>query len=311
MSAPSRVKWVALFSGQGNQRAEHVRRLRASLQGELADAWQRALASIDIAAETLDDRALLRNRVAQPTLVAWQVSAYAAIANALPPPVLVAGYSVGEIAACSAAGGYDVRAAIELAATRARLMDEAIRGPSGLAAVLGLPESTVRSLCERTGTAIAIRNGPRHFVAGGPQAPLEALIAAAMEEGATRACALPVTTAAHTLWLAPAVPRFALALQAIGMEPLRVPMLSGIDASRLRTADEAASALARQLATPLDWQACMESVAEMQPDAVLEIGPGNALARMLAEAAPELAVRAMEDFRETASAVAWVLRRHG
>jgi [acyl-carrier-protein] S-malonyltransferase len=83
-------------------------------------------------------------------------------------------------------------------------------------------------------------------------------------------------------------------------------MISAIDAVRIATPEEVVAALSRQLATMLDWSSCMDAISEMQPDAVLEIGPCNALARMFAEACPGTPVRAIEDFRDPAAAAAWV-----
>jgi len=306
MSGP--LRWVALFSGQGGQRAEPVAQMSATLPDELRDAWQRALADAGVAVDHLDDATLARNRVAQPTLVALELAAFARIA-ASAPPVLVAGYSVGEVAACAAAGGMTSVDAIDIAATRARLMDEAVSVPCALAAVLGLGERDVAALCVRTGVAIAIRNGTRHFVVGGPSTSLAAFIEQASAAGATRACALAVHTPAHTPWLASAVPRFADALRPRVRARLRVPSLAAIDASRVRTGDEAVAALSRQLATALDWAACMDVVAEAQPDAVVEIGPGNALARMFADAVPDIPVRALAEFKDPAAATAWMERQ--
>lgn len=303
------LKWVALWSGQGGQRVEHVERLRSVLAPDLREAWERALVDAGAPAGRLDEAAITRNRVAQPTLVAFQLAAWAALGRELPPPAVVAGYSIGEIAACAAAGGLDAADAVALAATRAGLMDEAADAPSGLAAVLGLASDELAPICERHGAALAIRNGPRHFVIGGPRPALEAVIRDASAAGATRAWPLPVTTPAHTRFVESAVPRFAAALAAAARGPLRVPMLSAIDASRLRSAQDVVSALSRQLATMLDWEACMDAVAETQPDAVVEIGPGNALARMLAEAAPHIPVRSLDDFRDPAAAIAWAARQ--
>ena len=82
----------------------------------LREAWHQALAKAGSAVELVDnDVELTRNRVAQPTLCAWQLGAWRLLADALPPPVLIAGYSVGEVAACAAAGGYAGEEAIALA----------------------------------------------------------------------------------------------------------------------------------------------------------------------------------------------------
>jgi [acyl-carrier-protein] S-malonyltransferase len=304
------LRWVALFSGQGGQRLEHAHALADDLRPPLREAWATALLGAGVAANALDETALSRNRVAQPTLCAWQVHAWQRIAASLPPPVLVAGYSVGELAACSAAGGYAGSAAIALAARRACAMDEATQGPSGLAAVLGLAADDVAALCAQENVAVAIRNGPRHFIVGGADAALACFIAAAVRRGAVRAQRLCVNTPAHTPMLAEAVLRFAAALASVmEAERLRIPMLTGVDGGTLRTTAQAADALARQIATPLDWSACMDAVAEMRPDAVLEIGPGDALARMFAEAVPGVPVRALDAFRAPASAAEWVSRQ--
>lgn len=304
------MRWVALFSGQGGQRPAHAHAMARTLAAPLRLAWEAALARAEASIEGLDEAALGRNRVAQPTLAAWQVNAWADLAPQLPPPVLVAGYSVGELAACSAAGGYAGTTAIAISATRAALMDDAQDAPSGLAAVLGVAEGTVQMLAAEAGVAIAIRNAPRHFIVGGTNAALAAFMASATRAGAVRVQRLCVHTPAHTPALAAAVPRFAAALaEAMAPGRLAIPMASAIDGVKLRTGAEATAALARQLAVPLDWAACMDVVAELVPDVVLEIGPGDALARMFAEVAPGVPVRALDAFRSSAAAADWVVRQ--
>ncbi|MEO8755751.1 MAG: acyltransferase domain-containing protein, partial [Casimicrobiaceae bacterium] len=165
---PRALRWVALFSGQGGQRTKYAQRLGTSLPDDLRTAWFDALALAGVAAASLDEATLIRNRVAQPTLCAWQVDTWRTLATALPPPALVAGYSVGELGACCAAGGFSDVQAIAFATLRAEFMDAATEPPAGLAAVLGLSAREVDTLCERAGTEVAIRNGVRHFVVGGP-----------------------------------------------------------------------------------------------------------------------------------------------
>lgn len=301
------VRWVAIASGQGGQRPEHAQRAAASALG---DAWRRAVGGAvggEEGAEMESIHAIAANRVAQPTIAAWQLDAWSSLATRLPPPVLVAGYSVGEVAACAIAGAFAPADAIALAAERARLMDDAAPYPGALAAILGLQERDVVSLCEGRDAAIAIRNGPRHFIVGGRREDVERIVADALAAGAARAHALAVSTPAHTPWLAAAVPRFAQCLARTNPAPLRSPMISAIDAARIATPGDVVCALSRQIATRLDWAACMDAIGEMQPDAVLELGPCNALARMFAEAVPGVPVRAIEDFRDPAAAAAWVL----
>jgi len=292
------VRWVAIASGQGGQRLEHASAVARSTH---ADAWRRAVGEW-----VPDALTIARNDIAQPTLVAWQLDACAAVAARLPPPVLVAGYSVGEIAACAIAGGCLADEAIGIAAERARLMDAAAPADCALGAVVGLPRRDVDTMCARHGAAVAIRNGPRHFVVGGVRTGVERTLADADAAGAVRAHLLAVSTPAHTHLLDAAVAPFAQVLARFVHAPLRIPMISAIDAARIASPAQVVDALSRQLATMLDWASCMDAIAEMQPDAVLEIGPCNALARMFAEACPGVPVRAIEDFRDPAAASAWV-----
>jgi [acyl-carrier-protein] S-malonyltransferase len=185
-------------------------------------------------------------------------------------------------------------------------MDAAAPFACALGAILGLSQREVEALCVRRGAAIAIRNGSRHFIVGGKRDDVDAVIADADEAGATRVHVLGVHTPAHTAMLDAAVAPFAGVVTRFLTAPLRLPMISAIDAARIATHDEVVAALSRQLATMLDWASCMDVIAEMQPDAVLELGPCNALARMFAEACPGIPARAIEDFRDPAAAAAWV-----
>jgi [acyl-carrier-protein] S-malonyltransferase len=106
--------------------------------------------------------------------------------------------------------------------------------------------------------------------------------------------------------LASAAVNFEKRLNLLPDRRLAFPVLSAIDATPARSGRAALNALARQICTPLDWAACLQTVLEMQPDVVLEIGPGNALARLFAELAPNVPVRACDDFRSNDGIVSWV-----
>ena len=68
----------------------------------------------------------------------------------------------------------------------------------------------------------------------------------------------------------------------------------------------AITTLAGQLATTLDWRACMQAAVEMGARVFLELGPGKALTRMLLDADPTLAARSVDEFRSLEGAVDWV-----
>jgi [acyl-carrier-protein] S-malonyltransferase len=220
-------------------------------------------------------------------------------------PAAVAGYSVGELAAFGAAGVIDPAVAASLAPLRAAAMDQcAARVPGGLLAVSGLSESRVERLRVASGLAVAIRNGKESVVLGGPKAGLDKAQALAMAEGA-QTTRLRVDVASHTPWMQEAADQF---LQTLADVPLRAPRVALFSnaADRVRDAASARVALAAQIATTVRWDECMENVVARQVRCVLEVGPGQALARMWNQRYPDVPARACDDFRSAAAIAAWL-----
>ncbi|MCK6372507.1 MAG: malonate decarboxylase subunit epsilon [Zoogloea sp.] len=302
------MRLAILFSGQGGQQPEHVAQLRERASPALATRLAETVPSI-LQASGLTSPDLQPNRLAQPLIFAWQMSMWQAIQPHLPRPVCVAGYSLGEMAACCAAGAFPADAGVALCAERAELMDACVDGPAGLLAIIGLHLSAIEGIAGRCGLVVAIRNGPDHFVLGGAAAGLAQAQGLAEAQGAGRVVRLGVTTPSHTPLLAPAAAGFAGRLAAHRAGRLAFPVLSAIDGRSARTAADALDALARQICTPLDWDRCLGAVEEMQPDVVLEIGPGNALVRMWSERCDAIVARAADDFRTTAGLIDWVRSR--
>ncbi|PKO87706.1 MAG: malonate decarboxylase subunit epsilon [Betaproteobacteria bacterium HGW-Betaproteobacteria-12] len=299
------MRLALLFSGQGGQTPEHWRQVALGADGELRAALLQALPELDGGAPPSPET-LARNRIAQPLIFAQQMLLWRRLRERLPRPICAAGYSLGEMAACCAAGAFSAADGIALCAERAALMDAAASGEHGMLAVLGLDEALVETLAAHAGLAVAICNAPRHLVLAGPRAGIAAIAERLLAAGASRLVPLAVHTPSHTPLLAAAAAAFARHLEALPDGRLAFPVLSAIDATPARTTRPALAALARQIATPLDWAACLQAVRERQPDAVLEIGPGNALARLFGELAPEIPVRAADDFRSDDGIVGWL-----
>lgn len=300
---------VVLFNGQGEQRREHVDRLLVGAPPDLAAPLHAALGELGLRLEALTHDQLFPNRVAQPVICAYQLMTWRTLASQLPRPELYAGYSLGEVTAFACAGAFPPDEAVSLAALRARLMDEAVSAPAGLVAVLGLTERTVAELCRKHGAEIAIRNGADHFIVGGEREALIRLANEATKSGANKTTLLGVTTPSHTSMLASAASRFGSDLRAKVRARLDVPVLSGVNASAVRSGQATATALETQIRCTIDWAACMETIVGFHPHAVLEIGPGTALSRMLRELEAGLEVRSVDDFRSLEAVERWVSSR--
>lgn len=299
------MRLALLFSGQGQQSPAHLDYLRTHADAALATALVSALGPVWNSAAGVD---LSANLIAQPLIFGYQQAWWRSLQADLPTPVCAAGYSLGEMAACASAGVFTAEDGIGLCVERARLMDAATREPMAMLAVLGLSEAAIATTAAAHGLATAIRNAATHFVVTGPVAAVHAAMADFDKAGATRLTLLAVKTPSHTHFLASAAQAFEARLGVHQVGSLSFPVISAVSGRASHACREAVQALAQQLSTMLQWDRAMEAVLEMQPDAVLEIGPGNALSRMLAELAPDMPVRSVADFRSREGVLAWVDR---
>jgi [acyl-carrier-protein] S-malonyltransferase len=294
-----------LCSGQGMQDAGGLAALCAADAGA-ADLVRRISARLE---RDLTDEApdLFANAWAQPWIFAYQAAAWAALAPRLPRPRAVAGYSLGEMAAYVCAGALDPAEGAVLTRRRAELMDQASPAAGGLVAARGLGETRIAALCAAHGLHVAIINGPDRLVVGGDAAALPGFIAAVAVSGG-QTTPLNVRVASHTPLMRPGVAPFAEVLAASVLIAPTVPVVAGVDAAPVYARDRVIATLSRQLAEPVRWADCLETLVEIGCTAFLELGPGSALARMAAERFPDMPARSLADFRHPAAAAAWVER---
>jgi [acyl-carrier-protein] S-malonyltransferase len=233
------------------------------------------------------------------------------VGRKVPRPLIVAGYSVGELAAWGVAGLLDLADVLDLAARRAAAMDAATTQPCGLAAIRGLTRDTLDAISRAHGAYVAIVNGRDQMVVGGTREALAAVIHDAQLHGAERTTMLPVAVSAHTPLLADASDRFrqALAKAHLAAEmPSGVRLLSGIDGATLFDVQAGADKLARQIQQTVDWAGCMESCRAADVTKVVELGPGNALARMMHDFMPDSDVHSLSEFHSLSGFELWVQR---
>lgn len=269
----------------------------------LAQIKANAAFDAQLAARNAPD--IFQNTLAQPLICAYQLATWTAMAPLLPRPALFAGYSVGELAAYGCAGALPAAAVIQLAQQRARAMDDATTSPSGLIAVRGLLRADVEKVCAKNGADIAIVNGRDHYIVGGTIGALDRVASEATASGA-EVSRLRVAVAAHTRLLAAATPRFRATLEASALGPSTTLVLAGVTAAAVHDRGTAIELLSRQISTTVQWSACLDAAQERGCRVLLELGPGDALARMARERFPHLAIRAVADFRGVDGAAAWV-----
>jgi [acyl-carrier-protein] S-malonyltransferase len=252
------------------------------------------------------------NQTAQLLCCTQALAAWAALelkARLSQEEIIVAGYSIGELAAWGCAGVFTARDVLRLAIERARAMDEAAGADTGLASVRGLSRSALQTLCSAFECEIAIIVSSDSFIAGGQCAQLQQLCQQALQRGAVRAVMLPIAVASHTSRLRTASESFRSQLRAISPAaswPAGVRLLSGLDADAVTNLQSGLDKLACQISHTLDWSACLTACREAGATRVLELGPGRALASMAREAIPQARCRSIEEFRTLEGVRAWL-----
>lgn len=200
-----------------------------------------------------------------------------------PTPALMAGHSLGEYTALTAAGGIDFADAVRLVRLRAEAMQSAVpEGAGAMAAILGLDDDAVRAVCSEAAAGEVLEavnfNSPGQVVIAGNKAAVERGMALAKEKGAKRALPLPVSVPSHCALMKPAAEKLAAAMRAIEVRVPAIPVLHNADVAAHAGADAIRDALARQLYSPVRWVESMIALKNAGVELIGECGPGKVLA---------------------------------
>ncbi|WP_169950681.1 ACP S-malonyltransferase [Microbispora sp. H11081] len=220
--------------------------------------------------------------VAQPLLVAAALASYEILGVR---PDMVAGHSVGELAAAAIAGVLTAEQALALVRERGQAMAKAAAiTETGMSAVLGGAEEDVLTMISKHGLTPANMNGAGQIVAGGTLAQLEAFAAEPPEKARVRP--LAVAGAFHTVHMAPAVDH--LRAEAAGLTPMEpsVTLLSNADGAAVSRGGDFLERLVNQVANPVRWDACMATMAGHGVTAMIELLPGGTLTGLARRALP-------------------------
>lgn len=239
-------------------------------------AWLSTLSGLNLErlGTTADADEITDTAITQPLIVALGLLALGGLSLDSVP--VVAGHSIGEITAATAAGALTPESAIALAAVRGREMAAACRAvPTGMSAVLGGQPDDVLCRLAELGLEAANRNGPGQVVAAGP---LDALATLAADPPArSRVIPLAVAGAFHTRFMTPA--REALSAVADGVtaldpEPL---LLSNADGAAVSTGRGMVDRLVSQVTSPVRWDLCQDTLADLGVNAAIELPPAGTL----------------------------------
>ncbi len=219
----------------------------------------------------------------------------------------VAGHSVGEITAAAIAGVLTPLDAMRLVRLRGIEMAKAASlSPSGMSAVLGGDREVVLKAIADAGLIAANDNGGGQIVAAGDLAALSTLA----PEGA-RVRALAVAGAFHTSYMEPAVePMRALAAE-IEVNDATVGVLSNKDGAVINSGREILDRIVNQIANPVRWDLCMETLASNGVTGVIEVAPAGTLVGLIKRAVPTIEQCALKSPAELEAATTFASHHGG
>ena len=255
--------------------------------------------NVDLAAHgTTSDADTIRDTaIAQPLLVASALISARALLGATVPAV-VAGHSVGEFAAAALSDVITDREAVSLVTTRGAAMAAAANAsePTSMAAVLGGDPEAVLEALAGLGLTPANVNGGGQVVAAGSAAAIAELVANPPQR--SRVIELQVAGAFHTHYMAPAVDALASAASGISPSAPRTALLSNADGAVVASGDDALERLVRQVANPVRWDLCMQTMLELGVTGIIEVAPGGVLtglAKRVMKGVPAVALKSPDD----------------
>jgi len=212
-------------------------------------------------------------------------------------PKMVAGHSLGEFSALTAAGALSFEDGLQLVSQRAQAMQKACdEVPGTMAAVLGLEDAQVEDVCASiTGTVVAANfNCPGQLVISGELAAVEAACEALKEAGARRALVLPVGGAFHSPLMEPARQELAEAIQSTTFHDPRCRIYQNVTGQAVMEKEVIKNNLIAQLTAPVRWTQSVQQMIYDGATSFTEVGPGKVLQGLVRKINGEASVSSAE-----------------
>lgn len=226
----------------------------------------------------------------QPALYVAGIAALRVLRAALPnlEPVSVAGHSLGEFTALTAAGALSFADGLRLVRERGRLMTEAgEQQPGAMAALLGLDAEAVREVCRQASAetaatvVLANDNCPGQIVISGEHAALDRALELAKAAGAKRAVKLAVSIAAHSPMMSTASQEFSEVLARVPFTQPSVTVYGNVSAQPIVTVDEIRAELGQQLTSSVRWTESVRAMVAAGVTEFVELGAKDVLTGLL------------------------------
>lgn len=228
------------------------------------------------------DEELRQTKVTQPAVFIHSVVTALSLGDEFKPE-MVAGHSLGEFSALTAAGALSFEDGLKLVYKRAMAMQKACEMQhSTMAAVLGLDDNVVENICKEVNDSgkpvvAANYNSPGQIVISGSVEGIEEACAKLKDAGAKRTLPLSVSGAFHSPLMQPAKEELEAAINGTEFKTPCCPVYQNVDALPHTSPSEIKSNLIAQLTSPVRWTATVKNMIENGATEFVECGPGNVL----------------------------------
>ena len=206
-------------------------------------------------------------------------------------PDMVAGHSLGEFSALTAAGALDFEDGLRLVAIRARAMQKAcVQCPGTMAAIIALPTEKVEEICSQTdGTVVpANYNCEGQIVISGTHEAIAEASEKMKQAGAKRALVLPVGGAFHSPLMQSAAEELAAGIESVNFRSPVCPVYQNVTAQPTTDPEVIKENLLAQLTAPVRWTQSVVNMVSDGADSFVECGPGKVLKGLISKIAPSV-----------------------
>ena len=233
---------------------------------------------------------LKQTKVTQPAVFLHSVISALCLGDDF-QPAMVAGHSLGEFSALTAAGALSFEDGLRLVYARAMAMQKACEAaPSTMAAIVGLDDETIENICKevsKEGSVVvpANYNNPGQLVISGNIEAVNEACEKIKAAGAKRALPLPVGGAFHSPLMQPAKDELQAAIESTEFHAPKCPVYQNVDAQAHTDAAEIKTNLIAQLTASVRWTQEVQNMIAAGATEFVECGPGKALQGMIGKIA--------------------------
>jgi len=298
------MKIAFVFPGQGSQHVGMGKDLYDNFE-EVKEIYRTASDALgyDVAGLSFNgpEDELNKTFRTQPGLLTASYAAFKCLSAKGIVPFCIAGHSLGEYTAVTAAGVISFADAVKITEKRGQYMQEAVPEGKGLmAAIIGLEREAIIKVCAsvRSGYAApANYNCPGQTVIAGEKNAVEEAMELAKNAGAKRAIPLAVSAPSHCSLMKAASERLAALLSGAQFHPVETAIVNNAEAAFLKDPQEIRSSLVRQLNQPLLWEDSVKAMVAHGVDTFIEVGPKKVLSGLIKRIDGNVKIFNVEDIK--------------